>query len=234
MLSSEHAPMHGLPTDYRPDVGPEEGSMNGRVESKDKTMTTIRLHIHKFNTRILCLTLLSSVAAAAPLIAADGAATQDAEQAHARSCASRPGQARSTRSRRHEAVRRRKRGHGCRLPAVPWLRQRPGSRSYGLSLREWRPGRRRRAGCLAAGSADIRSVGRRSAIGRRGVRRHCRRPGWRVTPVRRCSRDKRSSSSTARTGMACRAHFELHVWAWRDNPNGAFVDWNNKVSCEGK
>ena len=28
--------------------------------------------------------------------------------------------------------------------------------------------------------------------------------------------------------------FELHVWAWRDNPKGAFVDWNNKVSCEGQ
>lgn len=26
--------------------------------------------------------------------------------------------------------------------------------------------------------------------------------------------------------------FELHVWAWRDNPNGAFVDWNNDVTCE--
>jgi hypothetical protein len=26
--------------------------------------------------------------------------------------------------------------------------------------------------------------------------------------------------------------FELHVWAWRENPNGAFVDWNNSVSCE--
>jgi hypothetical protein len=26
--------------------------------------------------------------------------------------------------------------------------------------------------------------------------------------------------------------FELHVWAWRDNPLGAFVDWNNNVSCE--
>lgn len=26
--------------------------------------------------------------------------------------------------------------------------------------------------------------------------------------------------------------FELHVWAWRDNPDGAFVDWNNRVSCE--
>jgi hypothetical protein len=30
------------------------------------------------------------------------------------------------------------------------------------------------------------------------------------------------------------SHFELHVWAWRDNPNGAFVDWNNDVSCEGQ
>lgn len=26
--------------------------------------------------------------------------------------------------------------------------------------------------------------------------------------------------------------FELHVWAWRDNPQGAFVDWNNNVTCE--
>jgi hypothetical protein len=26
--------------------------------------------------------------------------------------------------------------------------------------------------------------------------------------------------------------FELHVWAWRDNPQGAFVDWNNWVTCE--
>jgi hypothetical protein len=28
--------------------------------------------------------------------------------------------------------------------------------------------------------------------------------------------------------------FELHVWAWRDNPQGAFVDWNNQVTCEGQ
>jgi len=26
--------------------------------------------------------------------------------------------------------------------------------------------------------------------------------------------------------------FELHVWAWRDNPQGSFVDWNNDVTCE--
>jgi len=28
--------------------------------------------------------------------------------------------------------------------------------------------------------------------------------------------------------------YELHVWAGRDNPNGAFVDWNPRVSCEGQ
>jgi hypothetical protein len=28
--------------------------------------------------------------------------------------------------------------------------------------------------------------------------------------------------------------FELHVWAWRDNPQGAFVDWNNHVTCDNQ
>jgi hypothetical protein len=28
--------------------------------------------------------------------------------------------------------------------------------------------------------------------------------------------------------------FELHVWAWRNNPQGAFVDWNNQVNCDSK
>ena len=28
--------------------------------------------------------------------------------------------------------------------------------------------------------------------------------------------------------------FELHVWAWRNNPNGAFVDWNTRVTCEAR
>jgi len=27
------------------------------------------------------------------------------------------------------------------------------------------------------------------------------------------------------------AFFELHVWAWRDNPQGSFVDWNDHVTC---
>ena len=39
-------------------------------------------------------------------------------------------------------------------------------------------------------------------------------------------------NSPNRYGLA--GFFELHVWAWRDNPQGAFVDWNTKVTCEGK
>jgi hypothetical protein len=26
--------------------------------------------------------------------------------------------------------------------------------------------------------------------------------------------------------------YTLHVWAWKDNPNGAFVNWHPKVNCE--
>jgi hypothetical protein len=28
------------------------------------------------------------------------------------------------------------------------------------------------------------------------------------------------------------AFYELHVWAWKNNPNGVFSDWNPRVSCE--
>ena len=28
------------------------------------------------------------------------------------------------------------------------------------------------------------------------------------------------------------AFYELHVWAWEDNPSGSFSDWNNHVTCE--
>lgn len=38
------------------------------------------------------------------------------------------------------------------------------------------------------------------------------------------------NSSPNRYGMP--AFYELHVWAWKNNPNGVFADWNPKVSCE--
>jgi hypothetical protein len=25
--------------------------------------------------------------------------------------------------------------------------------------------------------------------------------------------------------------YEMHVWAWEDNPNGSFADWNTRVTC---
>jgi hypothetical protein len=28
------------------------------------------------------------------------------------------------------------------------------------------------------------------------------------------------------------AFYTLHVWAWKDNPNGAFVNWHPNVNCE--
>ena len=44
-----------------------------------------------------------------------------------------------------------------------------------------------------------------------------------------------TASLVAFLGLFCAAaFFELHVWAWRDNPQGAFVDYNKKVSCEGE
>jgi hypothetical protein len=29
------------------------------------------------------------------------------------------------------------------------------------------------------------------------------------------------------------AFYTLHVWAWKDNPTGTFVNWHSKVSCDG-
>jgi hypothetical protein len=29
------------------------------------------------------------------------------------------------------------------------------------------------------------------------------------------------------------AFYTLHVWAWKDNPNGTFVNWHPRVSCDG-
>jgi hypothetical protein len=34
--------------------------------------------------------------------------------------------------------------------------------------------------------------------------------------------------------FAINSFFELHVWAWRGNPQGSFVDWNNAVTCDGQ
>lgn len=30
------------------------------------------------------------------------------------------------------------------------------------------------------------------------------------------------------------AFYELHVWAWENNPNGSFADWNTQVTCDNQ
>jgi hypothetical protein len=42
----------------------------------------------------------------------------------------------------------------------------------------------------------------------------------------------RNNTSPIRDGLP--PFYELHVWAWRTNPHGAFVDWNTGVSCGGQ
>lgn len=37
-------------------------------------------------------------------------------------------------------------------------------------------------------------------------------------------------SSPNRFGLP--AFYTLHVWAWKDNPNGTFVNWHPNVSCQ--
>jgi hypothetical protein len=37
-------------------------------------------------------------------------------------------------------------------------------------------------------------------------------------------------SSPNRYGIP--AFYELHVWAWKSNPNGTFADWNPTISCD--
>lgn len=40
------------------------------------------------------------------------------------------------------------------------------------------------------------------------------------------------SGSPNRYGIP--AFYQLHVWAWRDNPDGTFSDWNPHVSCDAQ
>jgi hypothetical protein len=41
--------------------------------------------------------------------------------------------------------------------------------------------------------------------------------------------DSRPKATPNRYGLP--ALFELHVWAWKDNTQGSYVDWNDHVTC---
>ena len=162
----------------------------------------------------------------------DRTAVRDGRRARAY----RPGQARSNRSRRHAAVHRRQR---CRPPPATSRSlgcvSGPDHGAMGIHYVNGRSGGRRRDRCHAAGSADLRAVGGRLATGGRRVhrgRRDLAGEHHAAPPVLE-GQSFQFVGSPNRYGLAA-PFFELHVWAWRDNPNGAFVDWNNHVTCEGQ
>ena len=202
--------------------------------SEHKAMTTrIKTLIYKSNKSILRLTLLSGLAAATPLLAASGAATNDTEQTHA-------GHEHAP-ARLVELVRNATRqfinvnaataaGYESFLGCVSG----PDQGAMGVHYVKDAP--------LTTGDLD---VSRPQALiyepsGERmrlvGVEYIVDAASWlknhkNSTPVLE-GQVFQLVTSPNRYGLA--DFFELHVWAWRDSPNGAFVDWNTRVTCEGQ
>jgi len=196
-------------------------------------MTTIKTLIHKFNTRILYLTLLSSVTAAAPLIAADVAATQEADQAHASHAEAAPAKlVQLVRDATKQFVNV---NAATAAGYQPFLGCVSGP-DHGAMGFHYVNGTLVGDGVLDASHPEVliyeASNGGLQLVGVEFVVIAATWLASHTTPPVLEGQSFLFVDSPNRYGLP--AHFELHVWAWRDNPNGAFVDWNNKVSCEGK
>jgi len=197
---------------------------------KGQRMTTTRIFM---NTRIGHLTLLSSLIAAAPIIAADDATTQETEHAHA--------------------------SHAQAVPAKLVQLVRDATKQFADVNAATAAGYQPFLGCVtgpdhgAMGNHYVNSalVGDNALDASRpevliyepsggglqlvGVEFVVIADTWlasHTSPPVLEGQSFQFISSPNRYGLP--AHFELHVWAWRDNPQGAFVDWNNKVTCENK
>jgi len=189
--------------------------------------------IHKFNRRILCLTLLSSVTAAGYLIAADATATKASGQGHA-------GHAQAAPAKLVQLVR------DATTPYVdvnaataagyqPFLGCVSGP-DHGAMGYHYVNGALVGDGELDASRPEVliyeASGGGLQLVGVEFVVIADTWLAHHDSPPVLEGQSFQFVSSPNRYGLP--AHFELHVWAWRDNPNGAFVDWNNEVSCEGQ
>jgi len=194
--------------------------------------TRIKTLIHKSSTSILRLALLISLTAAGPLLAADGTAANDSEHAHAH--------------------------HGQGAPAKLVQVVRDATRQF-IDVNAAAPDYAPMFGCVSGpdhgamgihyingalvGDGEVDASHPEALIyepsegGLRlvGVEFIVDAAGWLAhhkSPPMLEGQAFQFVSSPNRYGLP--AFFELHVWAWRDNPNGAFVDWNTRVSCEGQ
>jgi len=195
-----------------------------------KQMNTL---VHKPVVSILCLTLLGSVTAAAPPTGAGGAATQEAEQAHA-------GHAQAVPARLVQLVRDATKqfvdvNAATAAGYQPFLGCVSGPDHGAMGYHYVNSGLVG-DGLLDASRPEVLiyepSGGGLQLVGVEFVVIADTWLASHTSPPVLEGQSFQFVSSPNRYGLP--AHFELHVWAWRDNPNGAFVDWNNKVSCEGK
>jgi hypothetical protein len=196
-------------------------------------MTTRKTLVHKFDTKILYLALLSGVTAASPLLAADSTATREAEHAHA-------GHAQASPAKLVQLVRDATKqfvdvNAATAAGYQPFLGCVSGP-DNGAMGNHYVNGPLVGDGVLDASRPEVLiyepSDGGLQLV---GVEFVVFADAWLAShdspPVLE-GQSFQFVSSPNRYGLP--AHFELHVWAWRDNPNGAFVDWNNEVTCEGK
>ena len=196
-------------------------------------MTMTKTLILSLKTRILYLTLLSSITAAAPLIGADNAAAKESEQAHT-------GHAQANPAKLVQLVRDATRqfvdvNAATAAGYQPFLGCVSGP-DHGAMGNHYVNGALVGDGELDASRPEVliyeASDGGLQLV---GVEFVVFADTWLAhhdsAPVLE-GQSFQFVSSPNRYGLP--AHFELHVWAWRDNPNGAFVDWNNQVSCEGE
>ncbi len=197
-------------------------------------MTMTKTYIQSFKTRILYLTLLSSITAAAPLIGADNAATKEAEHAHAgHPQAAAPAKlvqlVRDATKQFVDVNAATAAGYQPFLGCVSGPDH--GAMGYhyvnGVLVGDGELDASRPEVLIYEASEEgLQLVGVEFVVLADTWLAHHNSP-----PVLE-GQSFQFVSSPNRYGLP--AHFELHVWAWRDNPNGAFVDWNNKVTCEGK
>jgi hypothetical protein len=195
-------------------------------------MTTIKTSIYKFNARF-CLILFGGVMAGATLLAADGPATQETEQSHAAHSQAVPSTlVQLVRDATKQFVNV---NAATAAGYEPFLGCVSGP-DHGAMGNHYVNGALVGDGVLDASRPEVliyeSSDGGLQLV---GVEFVVLADAWLAShsspPVLE-GQSFQFVSSPNRYGLP--AHFELHVWAWRDNPNGAFVDWNNKVTCEGK
>jgi hypothetical protein len=194
-------------------------------------MITIKPAIHKFKKRFVCLTVLSSLIGGAALLATDGPATQESEHtAHGRPAPATLVQLVRDATKRFVDV-----NSATAAGYQPFLGCVSGP-DHGAMGNHYVNGALVGDGTLDASKPEVliyeASDGGLQLV---GVEFVVIADTWLAThsspPVLE-GQSFQFVPSPNRYGLP--AHFELHVWAWRDNPNGAFVDWNNRVTCEGK